>query len=116
MHIISSTADFVLANPLLHDRLTILVVNATAKYNGSELGSIYYDKPFMLRPGAEGTTNTPRLPVDWSFGSIAYDALKKALGGKLEVHAEAYCTLAIGNLVAEVLYNSSKAIPAGIRL
>jgi len=116
MHIISSTADFVLNNPLSHDGLTILKINATAKYNQSQLGTIFYDLPFRLRPGADGATTTPRLPVDWSLGSIAYDALRKALGGELEVHAEAYCTLSIGNLETEVFYNSSKAVPASVRL
>lgn len=116
MHIWSSTADFLISNPLRDDELIIESVNGTAEYNGSELGMILTDRPFAIRPAAEGKTITPKLPVTWKLHGVGFAAMKKALGGSLDVRAEALCSIRIGELQMEVFYNSSETIGANIRL
>lgn len=82
-HLISSTAQFTLFSPLKHNTLYLETINATAYYNGTEpVGRMEYDLPFRVPPG---TSQTPKLPVDWTVGSVGYDSLKKALGGKLKL-------------------------------
>ncbi|KAL8817099.1 MAG: hypothetical protein Q9223_004009, partial [Gallowayella weberi] len=93
-HLLSSTAVLTLLSPLPHTSVYITSVSAKASYNHSPVGSIEYDVPFEVPPGA---SDTPRLPVDWDLGSIGRDAVKKALGGTLKVEAEAKVGIRIGN-------------------
>ncbi|KAL8766474.1 MAG: hypothetical protein Q9209_006768 [Squamulea sp. 1 TL-2023] len=92
-HLLTSTAVLTLLSPLPHTSLWITSVSATASYNNTPVGAIEYDTPFKVPPGA---SDTPRLPVDWSLGSIGHDAVKKALGGTLKVEAEAKVGVRIG--------------------
>ncbi|ROT43405.1 hypothetical protein SODALDRAFT_266574 [Sodiomyces alkalinus F11] len=101
-HLFSSTATFTLVSPLHYNTIYIDTVNATAYYNHTEpVGRIEYDIPFAALPG---TTRTPNLPVEWSVGSIGYDAVRKALGGDLQLDARANVTVRIGNWRETVWY------------
>ncbi|SPO05654.1 uncharacterized protein DNG_08341 [Cephalotrichum gorgonifer] len=111
-HLFSSTATFILVSPFRHDTLLLEWVNATAYYNHTEpVGHIDYYEPFAVRPGG---TRTPRLPVDWSMGSIGYGAVRRALGGELKLDARADVTIRIGSY-RETLWYVGQGIGAAIR-
>ena len=106
MHIISSTAVFLLASPFA---LSITSISATASHNGTEVGTIDYPYPFNVKAG-ENTT--PRLPVVWSLdGGTARDAL----GGTLKMDAIANVGVKIGLWEEQVRYEGH-GIGAKIRL
>ena len=112
-HILSSSANFVLASPLQHNTLYVEYVNATAFYNHTEpVGHIISDFPF---PAPPGLSQTPRLPVTWSPGHVGLDKLKKALGGSLKLDAVANVTLRLGSWVEQLVYEG-KGIGAKIHL
>jgi hypothetical protein len=117
MHLITSTATFTLLSPLRHSTLYIEAINATALYKGDDVGRIEYDLPFAVPPvDKEGNgITTPRLPVDWSLGSVGYDAVKKALGGTLKLAAEADVSVRLGKF-RETLWFKGKGIGAHVRL
>lgn len=97
-HLLTSTATFTLLSPLHSSVLTITSINATAIYRHHPAGKIFYDVPFDVPPVDEdgnGVTS-PRLPVEWSFGSVGYDAVKRALGGSLRLGAEAVVGVGVG--------------------
>ncbi|CAI6338597.1 unnamed protein product [Periconia digitata] len=112
MHIISSTALFTLASPFSSTTLYITSLNATAYHDGHQSGKILYDLPIAVPPGL---TETPRLPVDWSLGSIGYDAIRKALGGTLTLSAYAEVGIRIGRWREHVWYQGG-SIGAHVRL
>jgi hypothetical protein len=93
MHIFSSTANFVLLSPLSKTVLYITKINATAFYKDDDVGTIEYELPFAVPPG---TSTTPRLPVEWSLGSVGYEAVRKAIGGTLRLSARAEVGIRIG--------------------
>lgn len=97
-HLLTSTATFILLSPLRYSTLTVIDLNATAYYKGSPAGQILYDLPFEVPPMDEDGEGflTPRLPVDWSLGSVGYDAVKNALGGTLKLSAYAEVGVGIG--------------------
>ncbi|KAF6816857.1 pre-rRNA processing protein [Colletotrichum sojae] len=112
-HVFSSTATFTLASPLTYNTIYVDWVNATAFYNHTEsVGRIVYDLPFAAPPG---TSTTPRLPVDWHIGSVGYDAVRKAIGGALQLDAMANVTVRIGNW-KETIWYEGQGIGASIRL
>jgi hypothetical protein len=112
-HVFSSTASFTLISPLIHNTLYIESVNATAYYNHTEpIGVIEYDYPFAAPPGS---SQTPKLPVEWSMGSIGYDAVRRALGGRLKLDAKANVTLRLGGWKETVWY-VGRSIGASIRV
>lgn len=117
MHLITSTATFTLLSPLRHSTVFIERINATAVYKGDEVGTIEYDLPFAVPPvNSDGKgAPTPRLPVDWSLGSVGYDAVKNALGGTLRMEAVADVSVRIGKF-RETVWFKGKGIGAGIRL
>ncbi|KXT00442.1 hypothetical protein AC578_1909 [Pseudocercospora eumusae] len=100
MHLLTSTATFLLLSPLQHSTLVIEFLNATALYQHDEVGDIFYDIPFSVPPVAEtperGGYLTPRFPVEWSLGGVGYGAVKKALGGTLKLAAKADVGLKLG--------------------
>jgi hypothetical protein len=112
MHVISSTALFTLASPFSTTTLYITDLNATALYEGKPSGKIIYDLPFAVPPGL---SVTPRLPVDWSIGSVGYDAIKKALGGTLKLGTFAHVGIRIGEF-RENIWFKGRSIGANIRL
>ena len=85
---------------------------ATAFYNNTPIGAIEYDVPFKVPPGA---SDTPRLPIDWSLGSIGHDVVKKALGGNLKVEAEAKVGVRVGKWREKVWFKG-KGIGARVNL
>jgi hypothetical protein len=115
MFLFSSTADFLVKNPLPHNGIIINTLYGVAMYNGSTIGTINHNNKFLIKPGKDGGTMTPRLPVAWSFGNIGYEVMRKALGGQLKLRAEATCKLSIRNLMMEVFYNGTDPIGAHVR-
>ncbi|KAI1411691.1 hypothetical protein F5Y13DRAFT_164840 [Hypoxylon sp. FL1857] len=112
-HFFSSTATFTLVSPLHYNTLYLDFVNATALYNHSEpVGQIVYDLPFSAPPGK---SVTPRLPVRWSMDSIGYDAVRRAIGGRLKLDAYANVDMRLGNW-KESLWYQGKGIGARIQL
>lgn len=57
------------------------------------MGGILYELPFEVPPGA---STSPRLPVDWDLGSVGYEAVKQALGGRLKLDARADVGVGVG--------------------
>lgn len=112
MHILSSTAIFTLSSPLTTTTLYITYLNATAYHEGNPAGKILYELPFAVPPGI---SDTPRFPVDWSLGSVGYDAIRKALGGQLKLSAMAEVGVRIGRWNQRIWFKG-KAIGASVRL
>jgi len=111
-HVFSSTAAFTLASPLQQNTVYIENINATAFYNHTErVGVITYDLPFAAPPGL---SQTPKLPVDWSMGSVGFDKLKKAMGGELKLDAKADVGVRLGNWKETVWYEG-RGIGASVR-
>lgn len=111
-HVFSSTATFTLVSPFEYNTLLLEYVNATAYYNHTEpVGHIEYDESFAVPPGA---TKTPRLPVEWSVGSVGYEAVRRALGGTLELDAKANVTIRLGQY-RETVWYIGRGIGASIR-
>jgi len=112
MHLFTSTAEFTLMSPLVDTTIYITHINATAFYKNDTVGNIIQDGSIAVPPGI---SLTPRLPVDWSLGSVGYDAVRKALGGKLRLKAKADVGIAIGEYEDMIRYEG-KGIGAKVRL
>ncbi|KAF2720834.1 hypothetical protein K431DRAFT_285532 [Polychaeton citri CBS 116435] len=123
MHLITSTATFTLMSPLRKSTLYVTSINATAFYRepgadeADPVGKILYDLPFAVPPIDEDGkgTQTPRLPVAWSLGSVGYDALRNALGGTLKMSAFAWVGIKLGQF-EEILWFQGQGIGARVRL
>lgn len=117
MHLITSTATFTLLSPLRTSTIYITYINATAYYKEDDVGHIDYDLPFAVPPVDENGNGitTPRLPVDWSLGSVGYDAVRRALGGTLKLHAEAVVSIMLGKW-EETVWFKGGSIGAKVRL
>ncbi|PNS14021.1 hypothetical protein CAC42_6534 [Sphaceloma murrayae] len=113
MHLLSSTATFTLLSPLRSSTIYITHINATALYKGDHVGHIDYDEPFAVPPAVPVVT--PSLPVDWSLGSVGYDAIRHAVGGSLKLSAEAVVGVKLGRWEERIWYKG-KGIGAKIRL
>lgn len=112
-HLLSSTAQFTLVSPFQHSTMYIETLNATALYNHTEVvGRIDYDLPFKVPPGI---SESPRLPVDWSFDSVGYEELKSALGGSLKLDARGTVGIRMGNW-RETIWYIGRGIGASVRL
>ena len=107
MHILSSTASFLLSSPFA---LSITNIAASAFHNGSEIGTIDYPYPFDLK---QGVTETPRLPVVWALDGLG--TVREALGGSLKVDALANVSVKIGEWSEHVWYRGH-GIGAKIKL
>ena len=112
MHLISSTATFRLNSPLTHTTLHLTYINATAFYRGDPVGRIEDDTDLAIPPGE---SETSQLPVQWSLGSVGYDAIKNALGGTLKLKAFAYVGVRIGRYEDRIWYRG-RSIGAKVRL
>lgn len=112
-HFFSSTATFTVVSPLQHNTMYIDFVNATALYNHTEeVGRILHELPFQAPPGK---STTPQLPVHWSMGSVGYDAIRSAIGGRLKLDAYANVDVRLGNWRESVWY-IGKGIGASVRI
>lgn len=101
-HLISSTASFTLLSPLQYSSIYIESIDAVAFYNHTEpVGTIKYDLPFKVPPGS---SETPKLPVEWSLDSVGYEALKNALGGTLKLDAKGTVGVRLGQWTETVWY------------
>lgn len=112
MHLFSSTAVFTLLSPFQHTTLYITRINATSYYKDSDVGRITYDLPFAVTPGE---SESPRLPVEWSLGSVGYEAVRRAIGGTLKLRAVADVGVRIGRFEVGIWFRGGN-IGAGVRL
>jgi hypothetical protein len=111
-HLLSSTAQFTLVSPLQYSAIYIEDINATAFYNHTEpVGKINYDLPFKVPPGS---SQSPKLPVDWSFDSVGYEELRNALGGTLKLDAKGTIGIRLGQWSETICYVGS-GIGASVR-
>lgn len=112
-HFFSSTATFTVVSPLQHNTMYIDFVNATALYNHTEeVGQILHELPFQAPPGK---STTPQLPVHWSIGSVGYDAIRSAIGGRLKLDAYANVDVRLGNWRESVWY-IGRGIGASVKI
>ncbi|KAF1820362.1 uncharacterized protein K489DRAFT_301784, partial [Dissoconium aciculare CBS 342.82] len=93
------------------------------------IAHIFYSDPLTIPPpakrpldppddddGIPGWT-TPKLPVEWSLGSVGYEAVRKALGGSLKVGARAEIDVGIGEWREQkVVFEREGGIGAKVRL
>ncbi|KAL4740329.1 hypothetical protein BDV11DRAFT_185607 [Aspergillus similis] len=113
LHLWSSTAEFALFSPLNHTVLEVTSIEAQAFYeHDHEVGAINYYTPFSILPGL---SHSPRLPVDLNLGGIGYDAVKKAVGGTLDLDTVAKVGVRIENYYTTVHY-CGEGIKAKVKL
>lgn len=93
-HLFSSTASFVLRNPL-NESITVTDLHAIAMYHDDLVGILDYGYPITLS-GTEPETETTRIPVSWKLPPS--DILRRALGGTLRVNATANATVSVGKM------------------
>jgi hypothetical protein len=96
MHILSSTATFVLASPI---SMSITDISAAAFHNGTQIAQIDYEYPFDV---AAGKTETPRMPVSWELDH--FGTVREALGGSLRLDANANVSVRIGRWTERIWY------------
>lgn len=107
MHLLSSSATFLLSSPFA---LTITSIHASALHNGTEIGTINHEYPFEVQ---QGSSETPKLPVQWSLDN--FQTVRDALGGTLKLDARADVGVKIGDWAEEIWYEGH-GIGAKIRL
>ena len=107
MHLVSSSATFVLVSPVA---LYITNIAAAAFYNGTQVGTIDWEYPFAVE---RGESQTPKLPVVWELNSLA--PLRDALGGTLKLEAKGQVGVRVGQWHEQLRYEGS-GIGARIRL
>jgi len=113
MHLVSSTANFVLISPLRYTTLYITFIDAVALYKGDEAGQLHYEKVFAIPPYTP--TLSPSMPVTWKLGSVGYDAIKNAVGGKLKLSTKATIGILVGDWYERIWFEGD-GIGARIRL
>ncbi|KAK3846742.1 MAG: hypothetical protein J3R72DRAFT_226287 [Linnemannia gamsii] len=126
MYLLSSTIVMELKNPL-DTMITVLYINGTASYKEEPLGHINVDfehdiaspKPILIPANdhqneTSGYVKTPRLPVMFDLSSVGYEALKKALGGTLEVDVSCHIKAKVGSMLMWVDF-SKEGIQADVR-
>ncbi|KAL5050318.1 hypothetical protein BDW71DRAFT_173608 [Aspergillus fruticulosus] len=113
LHLWSSTVEFALFSPLNHTILEVTSIKAQAFYeHDHEVGAINYFTPFSIPPGL---SHSPRLPVDLNLGGIGYDAVKRAVGGTLDLDTVAKVGVRIEKYIDTVHYRG-KGIKAKVKL
>ncbi|KAF9112855.1 hypothetical protein BGX27_002688 [Mortierella sp. AM989] len=114
MYLLSHTLVLELQNPL-DTLITVLYINGTASYKNERLGHVLVDfehdimspKPILIPANdhqneTSGYVKTPRLPVTFDLSSIGYEALKKALGGTLEIDVLCHIKAKVGSMITWV--------------
>ncbi|KAL6234197.1 hypothetical protein BDW75DRAFT_212950 [Aspergillus navahoensis] len=113
LHLWSSTAEFTLFSPLNHTILEVTSIDAQAFYeHDHEVGAINYSIFFSIPPGL---SHSPRLPVELDLSGIGYDAVKRAVGGTLDLDTVAKVGVRIEKYIDTVHYRG-KVIKANIKL
>ncbi|KAF9916018.1 hypothetical protein BX616_004831 [Lobosporangium transversale] len=110
MYLLSHSLVLELLNPL-DAMITVLYLNGTAFYKDEPLGHILVNfehdigspKPILIPANdhqneTSGYARTPRLPVTLELFSAGYEALRKALGGTLEVDVLCHIKAKVGNM------------------
>ena len=117
-HLLSSTADFVLRSPLAHTTVYVTDVDATALYRGSRVGRIQHHLPFAVEPVDDDGhgCQTPRLPVEWEAAGAGWDAVKRALGGRLKIAARAVVAVRIGDWTLRGIWYRGHGLGVGVGL
>lgn len=130
MNILSSTAVMSLRNPLEGVTLAITKINASATYEIYEIGRLIADfedagegwkGPLVLPPpvcdqldGCKGVVvESEKIPV--MTKKLGYDAIKKALGGSIEVSVESEVGVMIDKFALQNLQYRQSNITAKVR-
>ncbi|KAI9498274.1 hypothetical protein BDB00DRAFT_755129 [Zychaea mexicana] len=123
MNILSSTTILWLRNPFADIGITMMKLNATASYKAQEIGSAQADfndqgqgwvgplilPPIMCSRGPMDAGNncsgvvveTPKIPV--VTRKLGFEAIKKALGGEIEVSVRSVVSIKIDELLLDNL-------------
>lgn len=59
-------------------------------------------------------STSPRLPVDWDLGSVGYEAVREAVGGRLKLDAKADVGVRVGKW-GERVWFVGQGVGAGVR-
>ncbi len=76
------------------------------------MGTILYELPWEVPPGV---SESPRLPVEWDLGSVGYEAVREAVGGRLKVDAGAEVGVGVGEW-GERVWFEGRGVGARVRL
>ncbi|KAI9277169.1 hypothetical protein BDA99DRAFT_495059 [Phascolomyces articulosus] len=136
MNIFSSTTVLWLRNPFQDIEITMIKMDATAKYESQDIGSAHADfsdhgegwtGPLVLPPVTceyqghdESQHNcsaivieTPKIPV--MTKKLGFEAIKKALGGEINVSVKSIVSIMIDELVLDDLLYERDNLTAKIR-
>lgn len=89
----------------------ITSIHSNAYYNGTNIGTIDYEYPFVVEGGVDN--ETPRLPVDYE--KPGGGLIRDALGGRLKIDALAHCGIKIGEWRDNIWFEG-KGLGAHVRL
>jgi hypothetical protein len=130
MNILSSTVIMSLRNPFQNIQMAITNINASATYEIYEIGRLTanfedvgegWKGPLVLPPpvcdhvdGCKGVVvESGKIPIITK--KLGYDAIKKALGGSIEVSVESEVGVMIDQFVLKGLQYSQSNITAKVR-
>ncbi|KAF7728203.1 hypothetical protein EC973_006597 [Apophysomyces ossiformis] len=131
INVLSSTAVLWLRNPFPDILMQIVQLNASATYESQEIGSSYanftdkaegWKGSLVLPPlfcGSDSTNCTgtvvesPKLPV--MTKKLGFEAIRKALGGSIEVAVNSTVTVMVDNFVLEDLVYQRDKLTAKVR-
>lgn len=130
MNILSSTAIMSLRNPFQNIQMSITNINASATYEIYEIGRMTanfedigggWKGPLQLPPpvcdhtdGCKGVVvESEKIPV--MTKKLGYDAIKKALGGSIEVSVDSQVGVMIDQFVLKDLQYRQSNITAKVR-
>ncbi|KAG0227544.1 hypothetical protein BGW42_002903 [Actinomortierella wolfii] len=127
MYLLPASIVLELRNPL-DTMIWVLYLNGTAFYKGEPLGHVRVDfehdittpKPIEIPANDHrgepdsGYVKTPRLPVTYELSSVGYEALKRALGGTLEVDVLCHIKARVGNMILWIDYRR-ESVPTQVR-
>ncbi|KAF9583308.1 hypothetical protein BGW38_009782, partial [Lunasporangiospora selenospora] len=126
LYLLTSSLVLELQNPL-DAVITVLYLNATASFKDEPLGHVLVDferdastpKPIIIPANdhqneTSGYTKTPRLPASFYMSSVGYEALKRALGGTLEVDVDCHIKAKVGAMIMWVDY-ARENVPTNVR-
>jgi hypothetical protein len=101
VHILSSTVEVVLFNPIENQNLEVEIYLTTANYGDVVLGQLQAPQKLTVTPGI---FHSGKLPIQINNG-IGMDILRKSLHGDLQIDLNALFNVKVGNFHAELYYN-----------